>query len=277
MDRLDAMKSIAAQAMRGDISFPTNVDATLKLQHALADPDCHVDAAARLVQNEPLLAARTVAIANSAAYNRSGNDVTNVKAAVQRIGFRTLGALAASVIVRQLGSQIKDPALKRQADQLWQHSAHVASLSHVIAKRVSRVDPETAMFAGIVHQVGGFYLLSRAHEFPGLLDDGAEEWLEHGEVAIGRGVLRRLGVPKPVMEAIEALWIGMRALPPENLGDTLILASDLTTIPSPLQRQAGASGLQSAATIDFTIGEGTLAAVLAESAAEIASLSAALA
>jgi HD-like signal output (HDOD) protein len=277
MNRLDAMKSIAAQAMRGDISFPTNVDATLKLQRALSDPDCHVDAAARLVQNEPLLAARTVAIANSAAYNRSNNDVTSVKAAVQRIGFRTLGALAASVIVRQLGSQITDPALKRQADQLWLHSAHVAALAQVIAKRVSKVDPETAMFAGIVHQVGGFYLLSRAHEFPGLLDDGAEEWLEHGEVAIGRGVLRRLDVPKPVMEAIEALWDGMRALPPENLGDTLILASDLTTTKSPLQRHEGASGLQSAATIDFTVGEGTLAAVLAESAAEIASLSAALA
>jgi HD-like signal output (HDOD) protein len=277
MNRLDAMKSIAAQAMRGDINFPTNVTATLKLQKALADPDCHVDAAARLVQSEPLLAARTVAIANSAAYNRSNSDVTSVKAAVQRIGFRTLGALAASVIVRQLGSQITDPALKRQADQLWLHSAHVAALAQVIAKRVSKVDPETALFAGIVHQVGGFYLLSRAHEFPGLLDDGADEWLEHGETAIGRGVLRRLDVPKPVMEAIEALWIGMRALPPENLGDTLILASDLTTTKSPLQRHEGASGLQSAAIIDFTVGEGTLAAVLAESAAEIASLSAALA
>lgn len=277
MDRLDAMKSIAAEAQRGDINFPTNVAATLKLQHALADPECHVDAAARLVQNEPLLAARTVAIANSAAYNRSGNDVTNVKAAVQRIGFRTLGALAASVIVRQLGSQITDPTLKRKADQLWQHSAHVAALALVIARRVSHVDPETAMFAGIVHQVGGFYLLSRAHEFPGLLDDGTEEWLEHGEVTIGRSVLRRLDMPKPVMQAIEALWTGMRALPPETLGDTLILASDLTTVESPLERQAGASGLQSAATIDFTVGEGTLAAVLAESAAEIASLTAALA
>ena len=38
------------------------------------------------------LAARTVAIANSVTYNRSGNDVTNVRAAVQRVGFRTLGA-----------------------------------------------------------------------------------------------------------------------------------------------------------------------------------------
>jgi HD-like signal output (HDOD) protein len=96
MDRLDALKSIAAQAIRGELSFPTNVDATLRLQQALNDPECHADMAARLVQAEPLLAARTVAIANSVTYNRSGNDVTNVRAAVQRVGFRTLGALAAS-------------------------------------------------------------------------------------------------------------------------------------------------------------------------------------
>ena len=105
MDRIDALKSIAAQAGRGDLHFPTHVDATLKLQRALTDPDCHIDEAARLVQTEPLLAARTVAIANSAAYNRFGNDVTNVKAAVQRVGFRTLGALAAAVIVRQLAGE----------------------------------------------------------------------------------------------------------------------------------------------------------------------------
>jgi HD-like signal output (HDOD) protein len=117
--------------------------------------------AARLVQAEPLLAARTVAIANSAAYNRSGNDVTNVRAAVQRVGFRTLGALAAP---SSCASWQRDhrSRLRAKADQLWQHSAHVAALAQVIARRVSFVDPETAMFAGIVHEVGGFYLLSRA-------------------------------------------------------------------------------------------------------------------
>jgi HD-like signal output (HDOD) protein len=60
MDRLDALKSIAAQAGRGELTFPTHVDATLKLQRALSDPDCHVEEAARLVMTEPLLAARTV-------------------------------------------------------------------------------------------------------------------------------------------------------------------------------------------------------------------------
>jgi hypothetical protein len=276
MDRISAFKSIATQASLGELTFPTNVDATLKLQSALNDPDCHADLAARLVQAEPLLAARTVAIANSVAYNRSGSDVTNVRAAIQRVGFRTLNALAAAVIVRQLDSKITHPALRAKADQLWQHSAHVAALSQVIARRVSHTDPETAMFAGIVHEVGGFYLLSRAEEFPGLLDGPPEEWIDFGEVDIGRGVLLKLGVPSTVMMAIEAMWHGMRALPPETLGDTLLLANDLAPIASPLLARPGASSLHTASTIDFIIGEGTLASVLAESTDEVRSLTSAL-
>ena len=276
MDRTDALKQIAAQAARGDLSFPTNVDATLRLQRALADPECHIDEAARLVQTEPLLAARTVAIANAAAYNRAGQDVTNVRAAVQRVGFRTLGALAAAVIVRQLAGGITDPGLRAKADQLWQHTAHVAALSQVIARRVSCVDPETAMFAGIVHEVGGFYLLSRAEAMPGLLDDNLDAWLDHGEAVIGRGVLGKLGVPAPVMSAIEALWDGMRALPPETLGDTLLLANDLSPFPSPLFAPVGATTYAGAATIDFVFGHGTLKGVMEESGEEVKSLTSAL-
>ncbi len=276
MDRLDAFRSIAAQAALGELTFPTNVDASLKLQRALADPDCHVEAAAKLVQAEPLLAARAVAIANSAAYNRSGNEISNVRGAVQRVGFRTLNALVAAVIVRQLDSKIRDPGLRAMANQLWQHSAHVAAMAQIIARKVSHVDAETAMFAGIVHEVGGFYLLSRAEEFPGLLDGDPEEWIEIGEVAVGRAVLAKLGVPKPVLEAIEAMWEGMRALPPETLGDTLMLANDLAPVGSPLQQRAGATSRNAAATIDFDVGEGTLASILEESAEEVRSLTAAL-
>jgi HD-like signal output (HDOD) protein len=276
MDRLEALKSIAAQAGRGELTFPTSVEATLKLQRALSDPECHVEEASRLVQAEPLLAARTVAIANSAAYNRAGTDVTSVRAAVQRVGFRTLGALAAAVIVRQLASEIVDPAVRAKADALWQHSAHVAALAQVIARRVSRVDPETAMFAGIVHEIGGFYLLSRTAEFPALAEAPAEDWIEHGEVPLGRAVLLKLGVPAPVMGAIEALWNGMRALPPETLGDTLLLANDLAPVASPLHARTSGDSAQTGLTIDFAVGDGTLVKILEESAEEVQSLTRAL-
>ena len=78
------------------------------------------------------------------------------------------------------------------------------------------------------------------------------------------------------MAAIEGLWAGMRALPPETLGDTLLLANDLAPIASPLHQRAGATSMQSAATIDFTIGEGTLISILEESEEEVKTLTAAL-
>ncbi|SFV06408.1 HDOD domain-containing protein [Pseudoduganella namucuonensis] len=276
MNRVDAFKHIAAQAGRGELAFPANVAASLKLQQALNDPDCHADTAVKLIQADPLLAARTVAIANSVAYNRSGTEISGVRSAVQRLGVRTLQSLVASLIVRQLGSKLTDPDLQAKAAQLWEHTAHVAALAQVIARRVAQVDPDTALFAGIIHEVGGFYMLARAAEYPGIMDGDPEDWIAHGETEIGRGVLRKLAVPDPVTQAIEAMWTGMRALPPENLGDTLLLANDLAPVDSPLHQPQGATTRASARTIDFAVGDGTLEAILRESADEVKSLYAVL-
>lgn len=276
MDRLTAFADIAAHASRGELTFPTNVQASVKLQAALNDPHCHIDAAAKLIQADPLLAARSVGIANSVAYNRSGTEISSVRAAVQRLGVRTLQSLVASLIVRQIGSQIADPVVRRQAAQLWEHTAHVAALAQVIARRVTHVDPDTALFAGIVHEVGGFYLLSCAERHPGILHGEPEEWIDHGEIDIGRAVLTKLAVPEAVLQAVEAMWVGMRALPPETLGDTLLLANDLSPVHSPLYERPGATTLQAAHTIDFEVGDGTLAAIMAESAQEVQSLIAVL-
>lgn len=276
MNRLDAFETIAAQASQGELSFPTNVQAAHKLQHALDDPNCHIGAAAKLVQANPLLAARTVAIANSVAYNRAGSEIASVPAALQRIGIRTLQSLVAALIVRQLGSNLLDPVLREKVDQLWRHTAHVAALAQVIARRVTHVDPDTALFAGIVHEIGGFYMLSRAEEFPGILEGEPEDWVEHGEIPIGRGVLTKLVIPEAVLSSVEALWLGMRALPPETLGDTLLLANDLSPVASPLHERPGATTLQGARTIDCVVGDGTLSAILRESADEVQSLLAVL-
>ena len=278
MDKLEAYRIIAAQASHGELSFPTNVNASLKIQAALDDPECHIEAAVKLVAAEPLLAARTVAIANSAAYNPAGRDIANVRVAVARLGFRTLRSLLAAMIVKQFSEKLSDPILRVKAAQLWEHSAHVAALSFVIAKRISKVDPETAFFAGIVHEVGGFYLLSRAEEFPGLVDGSAEAWREYGERTIGRGVMKQLGVPVDVLKAMEELWSVTRMLPPHTLGDTLRLAKDLAPVATPWGAlDAVTPALDSAAaTIDFECGAGTLQRVLEESAEEVRSLTAAL-
>ena len=277
MDKRDAFKAIAADVAKGELAFPTSAQIALRVRRALDDPECHIDAAARLVQAEPLLATRVVAIANSVVFNRSGREITDVRTAVARLGFRTVRALATALVTRQLAGAPAAESSQALAAQLWQHTAHVASLAHVIARRVTRQDPETALFVGIIHEVGGFYMLSRAEDFPGLLDGEPTEWIEGGEVDVGRAVLGVLSVPAPAMAAVEAYWDGFLAMPPVTLADTLLLAEELSPVASPLHRLGGREhGAGMTATIDMAIGAETLTSILEESAEEVASLTGAL-
>ena len=277
MDKREAFQAMAADMARGIQAFPTSAQVAMKVRQALDDPDCHVDAAATLVQAEPLLAARVVALANSAAYNRSGRAVTDIRTAVSQVGFRTLRSLASALVTRQLASNNEDPAVQAMAAQLWEHTAHVAALAHVIARRVTRLDPETALFAGLVHEVGGFYLLSRAADFPGLLDGDFSEWVDEGETLVGSAVLKVLEVPAAVQEGVQGYWHGFLSLPPLTLTDTLLLAEELAPVLSPVHHLAGMDpSLDHRAEVDLVLGSETLSSILAESAQEVESLTGAL-
>ncbi len=278
MERREFFNQIAADAAKGGLVFPTHADVALKVQRALDDPDCSMEAASKLIMAEPLLSARVVAMANSVVYNRSGREITDVKQAVPRLGFRTVRSLATAVAVRQLSAGPTDPKLRAMAAQLWEHTAHVAALAHVIARRVTKLDPEAAMFAGIIHEVAGFYLLARAHDFPGLFDGEPGNWMAawngEAEALVGRAVLKTLGVPEPSMLAVESYWQGYLELPPVSLGDTLLLAEDLAPVTSPLKSSERESPADSG--LDLVLGEDTLASILKESADDVGSLTASL-
>ena len=266
VNKLEAFGYIVAQASRGDITFPTSVNAVLRLQQALDDPDCPLDEAIRLVLAEPLLATRTVALANSAAFSGGGPPVTNVRAAVTRMGYRRLQGLVASLVVRQFGSRIKDPGLRAKAEQLWEHTTHVAALAWSLARHVTGANPDTALFAGIIHEMGGFYLLSRADEFPGLLDDDPEKWGELCEDVVGLEVVKKLLVPAPVADAIGQLrraWINM---PPSTLLDTLLLANQYAPVASPLGAAKPALPEHADSALDFVVDEELLASIREEAA-----------
>ena len=89
-------------------------------------------------------------------------------------------------------------------------------------------------------------------------------------------VLKALAVPQPVIDAIEVCWQGYLAMPPTTLGDTLLLADELAPVESPLRDLDGCPRAGMAASIDLLVGEETLRDILRESAADVASLTAAL-
>ena len=276
MDRTEALKTIAAEARHGELVFPTSVAAALRIGRALDDPECTTAAAARLIETEPLLSARVVALANSTAFNRAGQIVTDVGNAVARLGFRTVRTLAQALIARQMAGAPKAEAHREAAILLWQHTTLVSALARVIARRITLHDPDTALFAGLIHEVRGFYLISRADQFPSLLCGDVREEDEDFEAEIGNAVLERLDVPEPVLGAIRAVWKGYLADPPTTLGDTLLLAKHLAPIQSPLFEppQGRGSGLR--ASIDMAFENETLSEILQECTDEVESVAAAL-
>lgn len=269
MDRLDALKIIVGQAGRGELTFPTNIAASLKLQQVLDDPDCDAGAVAEFALAEPLIAARLVAIGNSAAYTRFGGKVCNVKSAVSILGFKVVRSLVMAIIVRQFSSSITDASLRHKAELLWQHCAYVAALARVIARELTEVNPETALFAGIVHEISGFYLLSRAEEFPALQDVGSDETNKEDDLFLTHSILQVLKVPKPVTSAVESLYSGVCNMPPVTLGDVLMLANDLGSVPSPLTASVKEAKLRAPQLLDLAVEEKTLQTILVESEDEI--------
>jgi HD-like signal output (HDOD) protein len=276
MDREELYRRISTEADSGELVFPTHADVGLRIKRALDDPECSIDQAAKLIQVEPVLAARVVAVANSIAYNRSGREITDVRQSVSRLGFRTLRSLTMSVLVKQMSGQPSDTAHKLLAQKLWEHTAHVAALCHVIARRVTHQDPDTALFAGILHEVAGFYLISRAQASPELLTGDFEGWQGNGECQVGRALLRQLEVPDIVAQAIESFWGGYLAMPPDSLGDTLLLAEQLAPVASPLYWAPAENAESGKPQIEIALDEETLTSILAESAEEVKSLISAL-
>jgi HD-like signal output (HDOD) protein len=288
MDRLEALRAIARDAERGELSFPTNAQLALKIRAALDDPDISAEQAARLVAADPLLSARAVAMANSVVYNRSGREVADVKTAINRLGFSTLRTLAMALVTRQMAGTPGSDMQRLAATRLWERTAHVAALARILAQKVTGQDPETALFAGLVHDIGGFYLISRASTYPALLRieaplavalEGAAPRADDADTDVqverdlSLAVLRKLGVPARVIEGIEEYWRGMLSIPPETLGDTLLLADVLAPVPSPLRWvDPDLTARHRASSIDMLVGEETLQEILDASRADVDSL-----
>jgi len=88
--------------------------------------------------------------------------------------------------------------------------------------------------------------------------------------------LRSLEVPAAIQEALETLWSGFLAMPPSSLGDTLLLADQLSPVESPFDTLMGMSRKGMPVEIELLVDDDTLSHILAESAEEVASLTSAL-
>lgn len=265
------LQDIASDLAAGDISFPTFSAATVEVRAALDDPDASAEKLARIVAREPLLSAKLVRLANSAALNSTGKPIGDVKTAVIRVGHAAVRAVAVAVAYDQLRA---DKALRPQstrAEAAWRHSLQVAALSYVIAGKLTRISADEALFAGLVHDIGYFYLLARASRYPELeghpedLDAMLREW----HPGIGQAVLHSFGLSDAVMESVGEHETAAPRIPPRTMADVVRLANLVTPDTNPVRDVTGEADQS---TLDYP----ELFQVIAQSREQINSLVSAL-
>lgn len=234
--RKDAfVKEIEQQLDSGDLVFPSSMQAAVKVRRALEDPSYSLSSVAKVINLEPVLSMKLLRMANSAFFSRAGGPVSDVQRALLRVGVEHARILAFAVIGDQLASAVEFAKVGPLAHQLWRHSVDVASLAYAVAVQLELPQPDTALLAGMVHDIGQFYLLSRVNEYPELLEGDSElaELILYWDKRVGQAVLRGLGGPEEIVDSLDDQNVLDPVWPPRRLSEITFLADSTTGTPNP--------------------------------------------
>jgi HD-like signal output (HDOD) protein len=221
------VQALAAELSHGKVDLPSFPDIVPRIRKALADDNVTPAKVVRVVSSEPALAARLLQVANSAAINFSGKAVTDLRTAVARLGFNMVRSAAIALAMSQLKKVEALAGLEKPLDELWRRSASVAAMSHVVARRLTSVNPDTALLAGLLHGVGELYILTRASRHPKLFEDQSAY---HGIVrdwhtSVAKALLENWEMADEIVAAVSEFESLDREQPgPADLTDVLAVA-----------------------------------------------------
>jgi HD-like signal output (HDOD) protein len=222
------VKALAAELSGGKVDLPSFPDVAIRVRKALADDRTSVDQVVRIVGSEPALAARLLKMANSAALNRTGKAVTELRTAIARMGYNMVRSAAISFAMAQIRAGASLKGLERPLEELWQHSTYVAAFCYVLAKNHTKRNADEAFLCGLLHGVGRLYILTRADRNAALFSDAAalEQVMRDWHANVGRSILENWEMGEDLVQAVaEQDEVGREHGGPADLTDVLICAN----------------------------------------------------
>ncbi len=202
--RFEFVQHLASDLSGGQIDLPSFPDIVIRVRQALEDDNCSTPQLVKIISAEPVLAAKLLSIANSAAMRPSGDAITDLDMAVNRVGRVIVRSSAMSFAVEQMRAARKLENVKTKLTTLWRQSAHVAALCFVLAKRFTSLNPNEAMFVGLMHGIGRMYILVRAEDFPEVFGNEQDfnDILNEWDSGIGASIIQNWGFAPHVSDAV---------------------------------------------------------------------------
>ncbi len=164
-------QDLAAEIGRGDIELPAWSQMTERARAALNDEALDDERLARLLAAEAGLAVRVLTIANAAMFASGGARTADLKLAVMRLGRDCVRSAVYAYALAQLRHAPKLLQVRTELRHLWRESTAVATLARLVAVETGQVDPDEALLAGLLHNIGKLALLAQLERAPPALGD----------------------------------------------------------------------------------------------------------
>ncbi|OOV87151.1 HDOD domain-containing protein [Oceanospirillum linum] len=213
--------------IQNKLSLPSLPEVTQKVSQIIVDEELNVDHMASLIAADASLAARLLKLANSPLY-RAYEPISQLSEAIKRLG---LNATRHLVLAFALQVQFQIPAanwVRKRQLRSWKESIQLAAICYVLAKKCTKIPPEEALLAGLLHNIGELPLVQFAAQYPELADDPdyLDQIMQEARGQAGAMILHRWNLPEALVTAVQHVdtWFYEPNSKDVTLTDILILA-----------------------------------------------------
>ncbi len=184
-------------AIKNDqLVLPTLPEVALKVREVADDPNADIDKLVGVIGNDAAMSARLIKVANSPLL-RASRPIEDLRAALMRLGIHYTCNIATGLAMEQMFQATSD-LIDMRMREVWSRSSEIAGISHVLCKHYTRLRPDQATLAGLVHKIGVLPILTYAEEHPALLKDSftLDSVIDKIHAPIGDLILKTWGFPE---------------------------------------------------------------------------------
>jgi len=235
-------KSIFLQIYRdlesGKLDIPILPDLATKIRETLRDPTVTINDATKIIGVDPSLTAYLIKIANSPLYGRLV-PVANPQSAIIRLGYVSTRNISMTYVLRSM-FRPKVRKLKPVMQNLWIKVSQLAALSAVLAKRVSKIDSELALTAGMMQDIGALPIITKLIQYPEVFNQPmeVERIIDQYSNKVGALMLHKWNFHEDMVEVVRSRKDWMRdKSPTPDLADIVLLARLHSYVGTPKMRE----------------------------------------
>jgi len=219
------LQKLETKIKTNQLVLPSMPDIFLQVKKIVDNPSSNIHNIAKIIIRDPSLTARILKVANNALY-RGDHEVTNLQYAVSRMGLQLIKTLVTSHAITQMFNQPRG-RLKPFFDKLQKHSIEVSAHAYAIAINYSKLNPDDALLAGLVHNIGYLPMARCIESFPEIQKEPELLIEVMGKVhaQVGEMILTSWLFPRNIIDAaIQYEHLFRPGTPQLDLTDIVIIA-----------------------------------------------------